>query len=1330
MKTRKYGTSLVGILTASLMLAASASATPNSLTYQGRILKNDGTPLEYSNVSFQFEITSPNGQCIIYREQVDHIDLTNSGGVFDVPIGTGSQSHPTAGTFTLLDSFKNSGGLSCDGGATYNPAANDQRRLRVRFHDGTGWKTISPDNEIRSVPYAAYSLSAQKLGSYQSTDFVLKNTVTACPANNFLTFDGTSFSCAPVTGAAGGTVTDVTSANNYLTVATGNSTPVLTVNVGTTANTVAAGNDARFTDARTPSGNAAGDLSGTYPNPSVAKIQGVAVSNSAPTSGHFMKFSGTEWSSSAIAIGDVTNLTSTLSGLLSTASFNTAVGSANCAAYETAYWSSVAGKFLCQAINVSVAGDVSGSIGAVSVDKIKGVSVDATAPTSGQVLKYDGTKWAPATESWVQNAGGSPSIQTGLDTAKPASPAAGAIYFATDSKVIYQYNSGAWVSIASINASTSPSGSAGGDLAGTYPNPTIDKLNGVALSLASPASGHVIKHNGTNWVNAAITAVDLPTIPVNKGGTGQTSFVNGELLIGNSTGNTLSKATLTAGPGISITNGTGSISIATTGAPPTGTAGGDLSGTYPNPTVAKLQSYEVSTTAPTANAYLKWDNGTSKWTPGFVKLSELQNLTGGSAFNAAGCTAAQTLNWSSITDKFECQNISIANTQVTGLGTASTKAAGTAAGEVLLLDGSGKLPASALPSTLGQWSLTGTKLYYDDGIIVAGGSSTAYTGTNQPFIVKGDAGVFSQLIMDRGGSLTALYTNGSTWSLGKCTSSACAGYTNYLNVDLSANRLDMGAGGTAETRVAVMSTGRMGIGTDAPSFKLDIQSTDSFQQRLFHSSDNNSDGAALMMTRTRGTLASNTAVQSGNTIGGIYFRAHDGSGTGTTNSAIEASATENHTSTNRGSKIIFETTTTGSATRTEKMRIDGTGRVGIGTTSPLYPLHVATTGDSLVATYGADTNQSGYNLGVSATNRWTMVQDTAANNRSLNFWHDHSGVGGTTGHVMAMHANGNVSVGDFASSANRLNVSGPSNTSQVRIANTAYAGYLTVPATTSGLILSAGAKYSNDNWIAEATNVTAMQMVPTGIAFYGNGGNTVGNAMTPALRMIIGYNGQVSIGNSGTGFQSGILTIGDYGNDQGIFTLRRSAASSNLDVYVPYEGADGGKYFGYGYQASTGMFRFWDSTAGQRMNFTNSSGNMWIAGTYSNGSDRRFKTDIEVIPDALKKALQVQGVTYHWKPGVNPDPSQQIGVIAQEVETVFPQAVKTDADGYKSVTYGNLVAPLFNALKEFYELWSKDSQITKREIASLKEEVQTLKQQNEQFKKYVCEKEPQNPICK
>ena len=55
------------------------------------------------------------------------------------------------------------------------------------------------------------------------------------------------------------------------------------------------------------------------------------------------------------------------------------------------------------------------------------------------------------------------------------------------------------------------------------------------------------------------------TLNVANGGTGQTTYTDGQILIGNSTGNTLTKSTLTAGSGISITNGSGSITIAATG---------------------------------------------------------------------------------------------------------------------------------------------------------------------------------------------------------------------------------------------------------------------------------------------------------------------------------------------------------------------------------------------------------------------------------------------------------------------------------------------------------------------------------------------------------------------------------------------------------------------------------------------------------------------------------------------------------------------------------------------------------------------------------------------
>lgn len=169
-----------------------------------------------------------------------------------------------------------------------------------------------------------------------------------------------------------------------------------------------------------------------------------------------------------------------------------------------------------------------------------------------------------------------------------------------------------------------------------------------------------------------------------------------------------------------------------------------------------------------------------------------------------------------------------------------------------------------------------------------------------------------------------------------------------------------------------LKTGRVGIGNSSPGYALDVQSSDSFQARIFHSSENQYDGSALMMTRTRGTLGTNTAVTSGDTIGGFYFRAHDGAGTGTTNSAIEVSAGENHSATNRGTFLIFETTTNGSASRSEKMRIHSNGNVGIGTSTPSYPLSIYRSASSITSNI-----ESGGN-GTAALNRYAGLTNGAA----------------------------------------------------------------------------------------------------------------------------------------------------------------------------------------------------------------------------------------------------------------------------------------------------------------------------------------------------------------
>jgi len=111
--------------------------------------------------------------------------------------------------------------------------------------------------------------------------------------------------------------------------------------------------------------------------------------------------------------------------------------------------------------------------------------------------------------------------------------------------------------------------------------------------------------------SATTGAVSLSgTLGVGYGGTGQTTYTNGQLLIGNTTGNTLAKTTLTAGSGVSISNGAGSITISATGSGGTVTSVSVVSANGLAGTVATSTTTPAITLSTTITGILK-GNGTA-----------------------------------------------------------------------------------------------------------------------------------------------------------------------------------------------------------------------------------------------------------------------------------------------------------------------------------------------------------------------------------------------------------------------------------------------------------------------------------------------------------------------------------------------------------------------------------------------------------------------------------------------------------------------------------------------------------------------------------------------
>ncbi len=277
---------------------------------------------------------------------------------------------------------------------------------------------------------------------------------------------------------------------------------------------------------------------------------------------------------------------------------------------------------------------------------------------------------------------------------------------------------------------------------------------------------------------------------------------------------------------------------------------------------------------------------------------------------------------------------------------------------------------------------------------------------------------------------------------------------------------------------------------------------------------------------------------------------------------------------------------------------------------------------------------------------------------------------------------------------------------------------------------------------AGSANITTLGTVGTG--------TWQGNVVAPAyggtgVNASTATNGQLLIGN-GSGFSlaniTGTVNQVSVVNGAGTITLS-TPQEIHTGATPTFAGLDlnGALAMGANNITSTGSISGETLTDGT---FSVTSGNISTSGTLSSGaaavtslrvtslgdgsasfingdgtitstSDRRLKTNISSIDSALFKILNAAGVQYNFK---NDTSTLHTGVIAQEIEKLFPHLVRTDERGYKSVNYIEIIPILMEAMKEQQQtIADLENKVIKneQEVTSLSATVSQQKFENEKM---------------
>ncbi len=542
--------------------------------------------------------------------------------------------------------------------------------------------------------------------------------------------------------------------------------------------------------------------------------------------------------------------------------------------------------------------------------------------------------------------------------------------------------------------------------------------------------------------------------------------------------------------------------------------------------------------------------------------------------------------------------------------------------------------------------------------------------------------------------------------------SANATVLQIVSRDIASGQITFHTGSGVAERMRLDASGNLGIGTSSPAAKLDVQDTNAQikltsttgTNSVFHTLNNtggnlyigreNSGGTSFGLPAYASTIfsqgayplvfsvnGSTTVIDASGNLGiGTTSPTNYGAGfktiavNGTSGGMVEFKVADTSAGYLTADASALSVLANGARSLnfytngTERMRIDASGNLGIGTSSPGQKLDVSVTrsygqsADVGIALGGTD---NGYvNNGTASS--WRQYVAGNENGQALRFDAFLRGTGWAE--RMRLDASGNLGLG-------ATSVQGAFNVERSSAAGTVAAGASIVLSNrngTSGTFVAGGifsntyrditaSQYTAGVWFEKQNSATAGTNASQGAVVFG-ANDYSDTGLLPNERARIDSSGNLLVGQTATGLRnSNSAVLAPSAGDQFILNKLVGSASGNAYIIFGYNAANIGSIT----QSGT------------------------TAVLYNTTSDQRLKTNIVDAPDASALIDSIKVRSFDW---ISDQSHQRYGMVAQELFEVAPEAVHSPADPEEmmAVDYSKLVPML---VKEIQSLRARVAQL-------------------------------------